>query len=395
MKLWDKGINVEKEILTFTVDNDYTMDQNLVPFDCIASIAHAKMLAKMKVLTKEEYNKIIAALSEIIQLHKEGKFTISIEDEDCHTAIENYLTKKLGDAGKKIHTYRSRNDQAQACIRLYCKHMIAKTRQSVESFITALRIFNKKFAPIEMPGYTHMRKAMPSSAGMWSEAFIESMEDNIALLAAANTLLDQSPLGTGAGYGLPVPLDRALTAKEMGFRRIQHNPIYVQNSRGKFESTILHMLSQIMVDLNKISSDIILFSMTEFGFFELSPKLCTGSSIMPQKQNPDVLEFVRAKYHQLNSLEVQVKNTTANLISGYHRDLQLTKEATMKGFSITLDSLSVMTLVIKNLGVNKQECSRAMTPELFATKRAYDLVQKGMPFRDAYKKVAQELLGKK
>ena len=245
-----------------------------------------------------------------------------------------------------------------------------------------------------MPGYTHMRKAMPSSAEMWAGSFIESIEDDKAVLEWTHNLIDQSPLGTGAGFGVPIELDRNFTAKEMGFARVQKNPLYVQLSRGKFEGSILHALNFVMMDLNKMASDIILYSMTEFGFFELSPTICTGSSIMPQKTNPDPLELIRAQYHQTMALEFQVKSTIANLSSGYQRDMQLTKEATIKGFQITKQSLVVMAIVMTNMSVNKEHCAKAMTQELYATKKAYDLVGKGIPFREAYQKVAQEFLKK-
>ena len=229
---------------------------------------------------------------------------------------------------------------------------------------------------------------MPSSIGMWSSAFIASMRDNIKLIDISMELIDQSPLGTGAGYGVPLNIDRKYTAKLLGFEKIQENG-YVQNSRGKFESTILHTMTHIMLDLNKISTDIILFSMPELGYFEIPQEFTTGSSIMPQKRNPDALELVRAKYHVVTGYEFQIKGIISNLISGYNRDLQLTKEPTMKGLQITKESLDVMALIIKNLKVNKDRCNKAMTNELFATEEAYKLVKKGMPFRDAYRKVSE------
>ena len=390
MKLWDKGYALDKKIETFTVGKDYVLDQRLVKYDCLASIAHAKMLEKIKILKKEECKKLVSALEEIIGLDSKGMFPISQEDEDCHTAIEKYLTQKLGNAGKKIHTARSRNDQVLVALRLYYKDEIDEISALIDSFMDALTAFKEKYGSTELPGYTHMRKAMPSSVGLWAGAFIESMNDNKVLLHDIEKLLDQSPLGSAAGYGVPMDIDRKLTAKLLGFSRVQENPIYVQNSRGKFESSLLHALNSMMLDLNRMASDLILFSMPEFGYFELSPEICTGSSIMPQKKNPDVLELVRAKYHQAIASEFELKSITSNMISGYNRDVQLTKEATFRGIDVAKDVLAIMVLVLGKLEVNEKKCKCAMSKELYAVKKAYELVEKGMPFRDAYKQVSKE-----
>ncbi|MFA6553529.1 MAG: lyase family protein, partial [Patescibacteria group bacterium] len=256
--------------------------------------------------------------------------------------------------------------------------------------VGAMRKFSKKYGKIEFPGYTHTRKAMPSSIALWTGAYIESMQDNVKILESVLELIDFSPLGTGAGYGVPLKIDRAYTAQLLGFKRVQGNPIYAQNSRGKFESSILHALSLVMLDLNKMATDLILFSMPEFGYFGLPKEFCTGSSIMPQKKNPDVLELIRAKYHVVVSYEIQVKGLAGNLISGYHRDLQLTKEPVMKGLDIVQKSLDITALVFSGLSVNKKHCSTAMTQEVYATNEVYKLVKNGVPFREAYRQVAQK-----
>jgi argininosuccinate lyase len=390
MKLWQKGYSLDDDAEKFTVGNDYILDRKLLRYDCIASIAHAKMLCKIGILNKEECGKLIKALNEIIKLDAKGKFIIKREDEDCHTAIENYLVKKLGDVGKKIHTARSRNDQILGALRLYYKDEIRNTVKLIDEIAKPLIFLKIKHINTPMPGYTHMRKAMPSSVALWAEAFIESMDDNKTLLLNIENLIDQNPLGTGAGYGLPIEIDRKMTSELLKFKKIQNNPIYVQNSRGKFESSILHALNQVMIDLNKMASDIILFSMPEFGFFELPKEICTGSSIMPHKRNPDVLELIRAKYHKTLAYEFEIKNLIANLPSGYNRDLQLTKEPTIKGIETTKSCLKIMTIVLKGLKVNKENCKKAMSKEVYATERAYELVKKGMPFREAYRKVAKE-----
>ncbi|MGB9553241.1 MAG: argininosuccinate lyase [bacterium] len=391
MKLWEKGYKLNKQIESFTVGEDYILDQKLVPFDCLASMAHAKMLGKIGLLKEEEVQKIVCELEKIRELSEQGRFRIKKNQEDCHTAIENYLTRKLGKLGKKIHTARSRNDQVLTALRLFYKDQLKECQKSITLLIRAMRKFMAKYGKIEMPGYTHMRKAMPSSVSLWTWSFIDSMKDNLSLIDLSFKLIDQSPLGSGAGYGIPLEIDREFTAKLLGFKKVQHNPLYVQNSRGKFESTILHALTQITLDLNKIASDLAIFSMPEFGFFELPEEFLTGSSIMPQKKNPDVLELLRARHHEVVSCEFQTKNISSNLISGYNRDLQLTKWPIIRAFEVTLESLSVARLIFSNLKVNEENCKKALTEEVYATNKVYELVKKGMPFREAYQKVAKNL----
>ncbi len=388
MKLWQKNYNVNREIEKFTVGNDYVLDQKLVKYDCIASIGHARMLNKIGILTHSELSKLEKELKNIIELDKAGKFKIKLEDEDCHTAIENHLTLRLGELGKKIHTARSRNDQVLGALRLYEKNELEEVEKLASQLVIELQ--NLARHKVQMPGFTHTRKAMPSSITLWAGSFSESMEDNVKLLDSTYKLIDQCPLGSAAGYGVPLSIPKEFTAKQLGFSNAQNNSLYVQNSRGKFEGNILNSLSQVMLDLNKISTDLIMFSMPEFSYFELPKEFCTGSSIMPQKKNPDVLELVRAKYPVMLSYEFQTKNMTANLISGYHRDFQLTKEPIIKGFELAKDCLKIMILVIKNLKVNKEACEKAMTSELFATEKVYKLVKKGYSFRDAYRKVKEE-----
>ena len=389
-KLWQKGYDLNREIELFTVGDDPDLDQRLVKYDCVASMVHAKMLGKMGILKNKEVKQLAAELENIIKLHKNGQFPITSDQEDCHTAIENHLTEKLGDVGKKIHTARSRNDQVLTALRLFYKDQIQECEELIDGLIEPMESFIKRSGEMLLPGYTHMRKAMPSSVAMWGSAFVDSMKDNQKLLDAVLGLIDQSPLGTAAGYGLPLKIDREFTARELGFERVQENPIYAQNSRGKFETSLLHALSQIMLDLNRIASDLILFSMPEFGFFELPDEFCTGSSIMPQKKNPDVLEILRAKYHVVRSCQHEVESIVGNLISGFNRDIQLTKEPTFRGLDTTLESLSVAVLIFDELKVNAERCEDAMTDELFATEEIYRLVEKGIPFREAYRRVAQK-----
>lgn len=390
MKLWDKGIAVDEDIEAYTVGEDPVMDLVLLPYDIQASIAHAKLLAASGFLTKDEAKKLIQGLQEILSLHKEGKFTITRADEDGHTAIEKYLTANYGDVGKKIHTARSRNDQSMVMIRLYMKDKLTETTVLVQKLCIALKEFVKKNKGIPMPGYTHMQRAMPSSVSLWASAYLDALTDDLSQIKQTIALIDQNPLGSAAGYGVPVALDRGLTTKELGFAKTQENPIYCGMSRGKFEANVLNTLSQVMVDLNKLATDLILFSTKEFGFFVLPANYCTGSSIMPQKKNPDVLELMRANYHVVVGYEIQVKGIIGNLMSGYQRDLQLTKAPLIKSFTIVLSSLSIAAKVIQGLGVQEKQLKEAMSSELYATEKVYALVKKGMSFRDAYKEVGKE-----
>ena len=389
MKLWQKGGELDQEIERFTVGNDYLLDQRLVPFDCQASAAHARMLAQIGLLTPPELGQLLEGLAEIEVLAGNGEFLITAQDEDCHTAIENFLVAKYGEVGKKIHCTRSRNDQVLTALRLYEKDQLRKLQQELENFISGLESLIAKNGSVQMPGYTHMRPAMPSSMALWLGCFRDSVQDDLISLKSVFDLIDQSPLGTAAGYGVPVfPIDRNLTRELLNFARVQENPIYAQLSRGKFEGMLVSLCSQVMLGLNKLSSDLLLFSMKEFGFVSLPAKMCTGSSIMPQKKNPDVLELIRAKYHVVLAEEFKIKGMIGNLISGYHRDFQLLKEAVFNAFDITNASLRVMNILLGELEINVDNCQRAMSEELYATEKAYLLVkEQGISFRDAYRQI--------
>mgnify|MGYP001600294429 CR=1 FL=1 len=392
MKLWEKGISVDKEVEAFTVGNDYLLDQRLVEFDCIASIAHAKMLAKINVLTKKEVDELEKGLQEIIELNKNGKFQISKEDEDCHTAIENHLTNKYGEVGKKIHTARSRNDQVLTALRLYEKHELEETKKLVVQMQNSLQIAIDKQGKVKMPGYTHMQRAMPTTVETWLSSFQESLDNDLQLLDVAYKLCDASPLGTAAGFGVPVlEIDRNFTANELKFAKLIKNPIYAQLSRGKIESTVMHALTNVMLTLNKLATDLALFNTSEFSLVNLPENMCTGSSIMPQKKNPDVLELVRAKYHVVLGEEFKMKSTISNLPSGYNRDLQLTKEPLFNAIDTTQQCLNIMSLLVKQIKINEKNCENALTTEMFATEEAYKLVKKGATFREAYRQVASGL----
>ncbi|MFN4189516.1 MAG: argininosuccinate lyase [Pseudothermotoga sp.] len=392
-KLWHRGYELDQFIERFTVGKDYITDMELIKYDIIASIAHAKMLSKMGYITQKELEQIKDALEELRLLVEQGKFQIKQEDEDCHTAIENFLVQKLGETGKKIHTARSRNDQILTALRLYYKNQLREIQKLLEELIKATIDFSKKYGKITFAGFTHTRKAMPTNFQTWFAALRDALRDDLKILKIVYELIDQSPLGTGAGYGIPIPIDRKFIAKELGFKKIQQNPIYTQLSRGKFEYLILHSLSQISYDLNRFSSDIIFFSLPEIGYLKIPKELCTGSSIMPQKLNPDPLELVRAYHNRIVSKTVECAMICTNLITGYHRDFQLLKEIVMESFQILKDLLSVMKRILERLQVDKENCSKSLTEEVMATHKVYELVKEGVAFRDAYKKIAAEYGG--
>ncbi len=387
MNVWSKGYSLNRDVEKFTVGNDFMIDVEIAKYDIRASIAHAAMLKKIGMITGAEFNKLRSELNSLMS----RKIELKAEDEDIHSYIENYLTKNLGSLGKKIHTARSRNDQVLVAVRLYSKDKLNAVNEFVLELIKSIKKFQQRNSTTQIPGYTHMQKAMPSSVKMWTESFIESLHDDLMLLEAALKLNDQNPLGTGAGYGVPLKVDRKITTDFLGFARIQENPIYCQNSRGKIELAILNALNSVALTINKISADIMLFTMSEFNYFYLPKEFCTGSSIMPQKKNYDVIELLRAKSAKFSSYGYEVESIIKNLPSGYNRDFQLIKEPLIKGFEEITEIMKMMVIVFNNLKVNSANCRNAMTQELFATEKAYKLVKKGIPFRDAYRKVAEEM----
>jgi argininosuccinate lyase len=391
MRLWEVKDTVDQAVERFCVGDDFLVDQALVPYDIEASIAHARGLAKIGLLTPAELQKLVDTFAELKALDAEGKFRIRPEDEDCHTAIELFLTQRLGDLGKKIHTGRSRNDQVAAALRLYQKDRLRAIAEASAALAEALLNFAETHKAIALPGYTHTRKAMPSSLGLWGGAFAESLLDDLLLLESGFRLIDQSPLGSAAGYGVPLPLDREGVARTLGFARVQNNVLYVQNSRGKFEAFLVSVLSQIMMDLNRMATDLIFYSLDELQFITLPERFCTGSSIMPQKRNPDVLELVRGHYAAVAANGVAIQGMLGNLISGYHRDLQHTKESFIRASERTVASVSIMARIVPELEVHKSFCAAGCTPEIFAAAEALEMARQGIPFRDAYRKVKERV----
>lgn len=391
-KLWEKGYKVNELVEKFTVGEDYQTDMKLISYDIEASLVHAEMLKKMGYLTDEEFEKIKKGLGKLSKLLKTGEFAIKPEDEDSHTAIENFLISEIGETGKKIHTARSRNDQILTALRLFYKSKLKNIENLIRRLQNGVRKFSEKYGNVEFAAFTHTRKAMPTTFKTWGYALIDALDDDLKLLKTTYEIIDQSPLGTGAGYGIPIDIDRKFTAKKLGFSRIQHNPIYSQNSRGKFDYLIIHSLSQISYDLNRFASDIIFFSIPDIGYLIIPRELCTGSSIMPHKLNPDPLELVRAYHHRIVSNLLECVMTSSNLISGYHRDFQLNKKKAIESFEIIEQILVIMELVFEKLEVDERKCHASLSEEVLSTRKVYELVKRGIPFRDAYKQIATEFM---
>ncbi|MDD5454359.1 MAG: argininosuccinate lyase [Candidatus Ratteibacteria bacterium] len=374
-KLWQKDYRLLKEIGEFTSGEDSMLDNELVEADVLSNIAHVEMLNSISMLSAKEAAELKKGLKEILKLHKEGNFKIHCSEEDVHTAIENYLTKKYGDVGQKIHVGRSRNDQVISDLRIYSKAKLLLLGEPLLDLIETLLKFAEKSKDVPMVGYTHSRKAMPSSVGLWAGAFVESLVDDLRLLRTAYILNNRSPLGSAASYGVDLEINRELLRELLGFEKIQNNLLYVNNSRGKIESIILFALTQVMLDLAKLSEDIILFTREEFGYFTLPNEVLLGSSIMPQKKNPDVLEQIRARYVQVESGLFMVLNILKGLPSGYNGDLQLTKEPLIRGFKITELSLKVMDIIISKLKINESNLIKGFSKEVFAADEATRLAK--------------------
>jgi argininosuccinate lyase len=390
-KLWDKGYVIEPEIERFTVGEDHLLDRDLVRADCLGSAAHATMLAAIGILTPAERDRLLAGLRAILADFAAGKFAISAQQEDVHTAVEERLTQVLGDLGKKLHTGRSRNDQVLLDLRLWGKERLQDLADRAIGLAGALASLARAHEFVPMPGRTHMQIAMPSSVGLWAGAWAESILDDLALVRAAHELCDQSPLGSGAAYGSALPLDRRMVADLLGFARVQNNVLYCANSRGKVELATLSACTQVMVDLSRMATDLILGASPEFGYFRIPKELCTGSSMMPQKRNPCALELVRAKAAAVIGHEQTVAGILRALPSGYNRDFQETKGPVMRGVETTAASLAVMHLSIERLEVVEANLRKGLVPEIYATDRALELVREGKPFRDAYREVAANL----
>ena len=387
---------VDPDILRYTVGDDVVLDLALAKWDCMGTAAHVTMLSEMKglkrpVVTKAEAAKVRKALAAVVKMSDEGRFVIRDDDQDVHMAVERLLTEKLGDLGTKIHTGRSRNDQVAVDVRLHMKDEILAAEGEVCALAAELCYFGWCAGAIPLVGRTHLQPAMPSSVEMWATGHAEMILDQIENLEAAYRLADLNPLGSAAGYGVPLPLDRARTTKLLGFARTVHNCFGASMARGECEAALLSALAQLMAVLSRLAEDIILFSMPEFAYFRLPREYCTGSSIMPQKFNPDVLELVRSKAAQVLGLQTASLSLLHAMPGGYNRDLQDCKGLYMKGLSIARTTLRILAKVVAGMSVDEDALRRGFIPGVFATDVALRKVAAGTPWREAYHQVRDNL----
>lgn len=391
MKLWDKGTATDKKVDIFTVGNDRELDLILAKYDVMASRAHAKMLGEIGILSSTETKDLVNKLDHIEKDIAEGKFTIEDDFEDMHSKIEFLLTDKLGDTGKKIHTARSRNDQVLVAIQLYLKDEIHELKLMSKTLFDLLISLAEQHKNILMPGYTHMQIAMPSSFGLWFSSYAESLVDDVYMLNAALKVVDQNPLGSAAGYGSSFPIDRQFTTDALGFQTQKYNVIAAQMGRGKIEKIAAFGLATLAGTLSKLAMDICLYMSQNFNFISFPDKFTTGSSIMPHKKNPDVFELIRAKCNKIQSLPTQITLVVNNLTSGYHRDYQLSKEIIIPAIQEIKACLEMATSTLSQVAINESILEDTKYDYLFSVERLNELVQQGVPFRDAYKQVGHEI----
>lgn len=391
MKLWQKNIDSLKEVEKFTVGNDRNFDLQLAPFDVLGSIAHAKMLASTGLLTKKECEVIIKDLKEIYSQIQNSTFTIQNDIEDIHSQVEFLLTQKSGDVGKKIHSARSRNDQVLVDIKLFLRNEIEALVGIVQPFFELLQSQSEKYKNDLLPGYTHLQLAMPSSFGLWFGAYAESLADDMITLKAAYDVTNKNPLGSGAGFGSSFPIDRTLTTKLLGFEGLNYNVVYAQMSRGKTERIVAMALANVADTISRLSMDACLYLNQNFDFISFPPELTTGSSIMPHKKNPDVFELIRSHSNRIKSLPNEIMLMTANLPSGYQRDLQLLKENLFPAFKILKDCIEMAGLMLSNIVIKKDILADEKYKYLFSVEEVNKLVTAGVPFRDAYKKIGLDI----
>lgn len=391
MKLWEKGIPTDQRIDLFTVGNDRELDIVLAKYDVLGSLAQTKMLYQVGLITENEKKELLQALNEILKDIENNTFKIEENFEDVHSKIEFLLTEKVGDAGKKIHTARSRNDQVLVDMNLYLKDELKMIKDQTRKLFDLLLVLAEKNKNILLPGYTHFQIAMPSSFGMWFSAYAESLIDDVILLNAALKIVDQNPLGSAAGYGSSFPIDRTFTTRELDFKTLKFNSVASQMSRGKSEKSTAYALSSLAGTLSKLAMDVTLYLSQNFNFLSLPPHLTTGSSIMPHKKNPDVFELIRGKCNKIQALPYELTLITNNLPSGYHRDLQLLKEGIIPGIQNCKACLEMAHYSLQDIQVNKNILDDPKYDYLFTVDALNELVAEGIPFRDAYKMIGQQV----
>ncbi len=391
MKLWDKEISTEQRILAFTTGKDPVYDLDLAPYDVAASMAHAIMLAETGLIASESAERLVADLKGFYQEALEGRLALDPGIEDIHSQVEMMLTRNLGDLGKLIHTGRSRNDQVMVDIKLFLRDQLQELARGISRLAFAFLRQAERYKEVLMPGYTHMQVAMPSSFGLWMGGYAEALADDLSFLQGIHKVVNQNPLGSAAGFGSSFPIDRELTTRLLGFEDLHISSVNAQMNRGKTEWFVAAGIAGVASTMARFAMDAVLFMGQNFGFITLPPELTTGSSIMPHKKNPDVLELLRAKCNRLTAAVTDVSSVTTNLISGYHRDFQLLKEMMHPALGDLHVCLDMMLFVVERLEVNDQILEDDTYLYLYSVEEVNKKVQKGVPFRDAYRQVADEI----
>ena len=387
MKLWDKGYSTDSFVEEFTVGRDRELDLYLAEADVLGNMAHMKMLHSIGLLSDADCEALAEGLKKIYRQVLAGEFTIAEGVEDVHSQVEFLLTEMCGDAGKRIHTGRSRNDQVMVDLKLFSRSALIALQQQIEELFEVLMAKAEEYKDVLMPGYTHMQVAMPSSFGLWLSAYAEALADDLLMLKAAYELVNTNPLGSGAGYGSSVPLNRTMTTRLLGFDDLAYNSVYAQMQRGKTERTVLTAIAAVAATVGRLAQDVCLYSCANFGFVKLPDSFTTGSSIMPHKKNPDIFELSRAKCNRLQAMPMEVTLISTNLPSGYFRDMQLTKEIYVPAFKEIGDVLRMVKGGIEQMWINRDILSNDIYKYLFTVEDVNDAVAKGVPFRDAYREV--------
>lgn len=391
MKLWQKDKQVEKSVETFTVGRDRELDEQMAAFDVLGSLAHTRMLESIGLLNKEDLEVVQKELKAIYKEIEAGNFAIHEGVEDIHSQVELLLTERIGEAGKKIHSGRSRNDQVLVDLKLFFRDQIKNMVSNTEALFHQLVSLSEEHKDKLLPGYTHLQIAMPSSFGLWFGAYAESLTDDLELMLAAWKVCNKNPLGSAAGYGSSFPLNRTMTTELLGFDSLNYNVVYAQMGRGKTERILAQAMSSIAATLAKLAMDATLFINQNFGFISFPDELTTGSSIMPHKKNPDVFELIRSRCNKIQALPNEIALMTTNLPSGYHRDLQLLKENLFPAFQSLNECLEMATYMLHHISVKDDILKDEKYAYLFSVEAVNEEVLKGLPFREAYKKIGREI----
>lgn len=390
-KLWEKTYTVDQLVETFSIGQDQTLDLQIAAYDIIGSIAHARMLAKVQLISKEEQSLLEQELKQLLELVQAGNFSIQTGIEDIHSQVELILIQKLGDTGKKIHTARSRNDQVLLDLRLFFRAELQEIVQLTKKLFQTLQVRSEQHKEDLIPGYTHLQMAMVSSFGLWFGAFAESLADDLHLLLAAYKLVNQNPLGSAAGYGTSLPIDRTMTTELLGFDNLSYNVVHAQMGRGKTELQVAFALSSVAQTIGKLAMDVCLYMNPGFNYISLPDNFTTGSSIMPHKKNPDIFELVRGRCNLLQALPSSINALTINLPSGYHRDFQLLKETIFPAVEQLKTVLKITEYGLQHIQVNKQALDWEKHQFLFTVESVNEQVKAGVPFRAAYQNISKQV----